>query len=131
MVLRHMIASQISSLRGYLLATDDNVVVAEPTDDSASVPSVAPPEAPVEHLRRAIAAARGVHGVVPDPRVYSELRLLLNQIESGKVSSAPTKELAVTPPPLWQPEMTRRFAKKPQRRLSVRRAFRIAKRALW
>lgn len=77
------------------------------------------PEKPVEHLRRAIASARGPSGAVPDPQVYSELRLLLNQIESGRVSPEPSR--ALIPPP-------RVLQKKPRRRLSVRGAFRFARR---
>ncbi len=90
-----------------------------------------PREKPVEHLRRAIASARGLGGVVPDPQVYSELRLLLNQIESGRVSAEPSRALAAPPSrALAAPPPHRLLQKKSQRRLSVRGVMRFARRVV-
>ncbi len=52
---------------------------------------------PIEHLRRAIASKKTGDSTITDAKLYSQLRLLLNQLESGRISSAPTQDLERVP----------------------------------
>lgn len=64
-------------------------------------------EDPVEHLRRAVAASRAGQTTAPSPAIYSELRLLLNQLEAGRISEEPTASLQrrdPEPEPAPEPE---------------------------
>jgi hypothetical protein len=80
----------VRALRDRLLAFVDPI---EPHRDEVDVTG------PVEHLRRAVAASR--RSEAASPRVYSELRLLLNQLEAGRISEEPARTLArrSAPPP--------------------------------
>jgi len=76
----------------------------DPTPVEPPTAQALPAESPLEHLRRAIAATRSRDVTSPNPKVYRELRLLLNQLESGRVSSEPTREISrvQTPTPVLE-----------------------------